>query len=65
MSSAENIPSVSAALLFLLPPPSQQMLTTVSPSHAKMEALALTRLIHSSAFACPATEETRVRKVRE
>lgn len=29
-----------------------------------MEALASTRLIHSSAFACRATEETRARKVR-
>lgn len=29
-----------------------------------MEALASTRLIHSSAFACRATEETHVRKVR-
>lgn len=43
---------------------SSQMLTTASPSHVKMEALASTRLIHSSACACPATEETRVRKVR-
>lgn len=43
---------------------SSQTLMTASQSHVKMEALASTRLIHSSAFACPAMEETRVRKVR-
>lgn len=50
-------------LLLLLFSPSQ-MLMTASRSHVKMEALASTRLIHSSAFACRAMEETRVRKVR-
>lgn len=55
----------SVTCLFSLPPPCQQMLTTVSLSLVKMEALVSTRLIHSSACACPATEETRVRKVRE
>lgn len=54
----------SAACLFSLLFSASQMLTTASPSRVKMEALALTRLIHISAFACRATEETRVRKVR-
>lgn len=45
-------------------PFSLQTLMTASPSRARMEELASTRLIHSSAFACRATGETRVRKVR-
>jgi len=43
---------------------SSQMLMTASPSRVKMEALASTRSTRSSAFACPATEETPARKVR-
>lgn len=37
---------------------------TASQSHVKMEAPASTKLIHSSAFACPVMGETHVRKVR-
>lgn len=48
----------------LSPPLSLQTLMTASPSHVKMEELASTRLIPSSAFACRATGETCVRKVR-
>lgn len=43
---------------------SSQTSMTASQSHVKMEALASTRLIHSSAFACPVMEETHARKVR-
>lgn len=45
-------------------PLSPQTSTTASPSHVRMEELASTRLIPSSAFACRAMGETCVRKVR-
>lgn len=56
-----------SSLFFLIPsllPTFLQTSTTASQSRAKTEALASTRLIHSSASACPAMEETHARKVR-